>query len=237
MGNKSLLEVGRSGIFQWKNRFNANLVCPELLPGGPSAGSWPHPSGCLSQRCRSFPAAAAAAAAASRHVWASAPRRAVGGGARAGGWQRGVCPAVLTLSLCPQVQRMCAARRMLLLLLAFLAYALDSAAAYGTAETLCGGELVDTLQFVCGDRGFYFSKCWAAASSGQGAAPHPTPCLSRAGPGGKGGVSQPGAFHDFLVCGSRPGEEQENGHARGDMHQLGTGFGDCLVQWEAGSHI
>lgn len=69
---------------------------------------------------------------------------------------------MLTLCLCPQVQRMCAARRMLLLLLAFLAYALDSAAAYGTAETLCGGELVDTLQFVCGDRGFYFSKCWAA---------------------------------------------------------------------------
>lgn len=66
---------------------------------------------------------------------------------------------VLTLCLCPQVPRMCAARRMLLLLLAFLAYALDSAAAYGTTETLCGGELVDTLQFVCGDRGFYFSKC------------------------------------------------------------------------------
>lgn len=90
---------------------------------------------------------------------------------------------MLTLSLCPQVQRMCAARRMLLLLLAFLAYALDSAAAYGTAETLCGGELVDTLQFVCGDRGFYFSKCWAAASSGQGAAP--TPCLME-GPGREG---------------------------------------------------
>lgn len=26
-------------------------------------------------------------------------------------------------------------------------------------ETLCGAELVDTLQFVCGERGFYFSKC------------------------------------------------------------------------------
>ncbi|KAG9339882.1 hypothetical protein JZ751_022195, partial [Albula glossodonta] len=25
-------------------------------------------------------------------------------------------------------------------------------------ETLCGAELVDTLQFVCGDRGFYVSK-------------------------------------------------------------------------------
>lgn len=78
---------------------------------------------------------------------------------------------MLTLCLCPQVQRMCAARRMLLLLLAFLAYALDSAAAYGTAETLCGGELVDTLQFVCGDRGFYFSKCQAATGSRQDAAP------------------------------------------------------------------
>ncbi|XP_062433382.1 insulin-like growth factor II [Rhea pennata] len=55
-----------------------------------------------------------------------------------------------------KVPRMCAARR--LLLLAFLASALDAAAAYGTAETLCGGELVDTLQFVCGDRGFYFSR-------------------------------------------------------------------------------
>lgn len=27
------------------------------------------------------------------------------------------------------------------------------------SETLCGAELVDTLQFVCGERGFYFSKC------------------------------------------------------------------------------
>nr|1TGR_A Chain A, Insulin-like growth factor IA [Homo sapiens]1TGR_B Chain B, Insulin-like growth factor IA [Homo sapiens] len=25
-------------------------------------------------------------------------------------------------------------------------------------ETLCGAELVDALQFVCGDRGFYFNK-------------------------------------------------------------------------------
>lgn len=53
---------------------------------------------------------------------------------------------------------MCAFRRRLLLALTFLAYTLDSVSAYGTAETLCGGELVDTLQFVCGDRGFYFSK-------------------------------------------------------------------------------
>uniref|UniRef100_A0A3Q3VZV5 Insulin n=1 Tax=Mola mola TaxID=94237 RepID=A0A3Q3VZV5_MOLML len=27
-----------------------------------------------------------------------------------------------------------------------------------STETLCGAELVDTLQFVCGERGFYFSN-------------------------------------------------------------------------------
>lgn len=57
-----------------------------------------------------------------------------------------------------KVQRMCTSRRILLLALTFLAYTVDSTSAYGTAETLCGGELVDTLQFVCGDRGFYFSR-------------------------------------------------------------------------------
>ncbi|KAI5088654.1 insulin-like growth factor 2a precursor [Silurus meridionalis] len=31
-------------------------------------------------------------------------------------------------------------------------------------ETLCGGELVDTLQFVCGDRGFYFSRPYRSNS-------------------------------------------------------------------------
>ncbi|XP_025071311.1 insulin-like growth factor II isoform X3 [Alligator sinensis] len=65
--------------------------------------------------------------------------------------------ALLT-NLALLVQRMCAFRRRLLLALTFLAYTLDSVSAYGTAETLCGGELVDTLQFVCGDRGFYFSR-------------------------------------------------------------------------------
>nr|XP_015100301.1 insulin-like growth factor II isoform X1 [Vicugna pacos] len=43
-----------------------------------------------------------------------------------------------------------------LVLLAFLAFASCCFAAYRPSETLCGGELVDTLQFVCGDRGFYF---------------------------------------------------------------------------------
>uniref|UniRef100_A0A8C5SPW9 Insulin-like domain-containing protein n=1 Tax=Laticauda laticaudata TaxID=8630 RepID=A0A8C5SPW9_LATLA len=53
---------------------------------------------------------------------------------------------------------MCISRRILLLMLTFLAYTIDSVSAYSPAETLCGGELVDTLQFVCGERGFYFSK-------------------------------------------------------------------------------
>lgn len=37
--------------------------------------------------------------------------------------------------------------------------ALTPGAAGAGPETLCGAELVDTLQFVCGERGFYFSKC------------------------------------------------------------------------------
>ncbi|KAM5247963.1 insulin-like growth factor 2 [Ctenodactylus gundi] len=44
----------------------------------------------------------------------------------------------------------------MLVRLTFLAFALCCIAAYSPRETLCGGELVDTLQFVCGDRGFYF---------------------------------------------------------------------------------
>uniref|UniRef100_A0A3Q3AM89 Insulin-like growth factor 1 n=1 Tax=Kryptolebias marmoratus TaxID=37003 RepID=A0A3Q3AM89_KRYMA len=35
---------------------------------------------------------------------------------------------------------------------------LTPAATGAGPETLCGAELVDTLQFVCGDRGFYFNK-------------------------------------------------------------------------------
>ncbi|XP_076971467.1 insulin-like growth factor 2 isoform X3 [Tamandua tetradactyla] len=46
----------------------------------------------------------------------------------------------------------------MLVLLAFWAFASSCIAAYRPSETLCGGELVDTLQFVCGDRGFYFSR-------------------------------------------------------------------------------
>nr|XP_060632866.1 insulin-like growth factor I isoform X2 [Anolis sagrei ordinatus] len=35
---------------------------------------------------------------------------------------------------------------------------LTSSPAAAGSETLCGAELVDALQFVCGERGFYFSK-------------------------------------------------------------------------------
>ncbi|XP_016408490.1 insulin-like growth factor II [Sinocyclocheilus rhinocerous] len=34
-----------------------------------------------------------------------------------------------------------------------------------SAETLCGGELVDALQFVCGERGFYFSRPTSRSNS------------------------------------------------------------------------
>lgn len=55
----------------------------------------------------------------------------------------------------------------MLVLLTFLAFASCCFAAYRPSETLCGGELVDTLQFVCGDRGFYFSK-WLGGWWGRG---------------------------------------------------------------------
>lgn len=46
-------------------------------------------------------------------------------------------------------------RHLLFISIAFTMYIMEGVSA---AETLCGGELVDTLQFVCGERGFYFSK-------------------------------------------------------------------------------
>ncbi|XP_053304796.1 insulin-like growth factor II [Spea bombifrons] len=67
-----------------------------------------------------------------------------------------ICRRVENASV--QLPKMSDTRHLLLLLFTFLVYTLDSAKAYGTPETLCGGELVDTLQFVCGDRGFYFSR-------------------------------------------------------------------------------
>lgn len=58
-----------------------------------------------------------------------------------------------------------------------------------SAETLCGGELVDALQFVCEDRGFYFSRSplhpflsFSPPSSSSAAAslraPRPPACCS-----------------------------------------------------------
>ncbi|XP_029455549.1 insulin-like growth factor I isoform X1 [Rhinatrema bivittatum] len=44
--------------------------------------------------------------------------------------------------------------------------ALTNSAAAGS-ETLCGAELVDALQFVCGERGFYFSKPTGYGSSSR----------------------------------------------------------------------
>lgn len=152
---------------------------------------------------------------------------------RAGEVAGGVCPAVLTLCLCPQVPRMCAARRMLLLLLAFLAYALDSAAAYGTAETLCGGELVDTLQFVCGDRGFYFSKCWAL----QQAAPSPHLGSAELGWEGKGGFPSLMVFGIslYMAAGQERSKKMDTLKVTG-IH-LALVLGTVWYHGEAGSHI
>lgn len=49
---------------------------------------------------------------------------------------------------------MSSSSRAVLLALTLALYVVEVA----SAETLCGGELVDALQFVCEDRGFYFSR-------------------------------------------------------------------------------
>ncbi|XP_008291894.1 insulin-like growth factor 2 [Stegastes partitus] len=51
-------------------------------------------------------------------------------------------------------KKMSSTSRALLFALALTLYVVEMA----SAETLCGGELVDALQFVCEDRGFYFSR-------------------------------------------------------------------------------
>ncbi|KAM9814763.1 insulin-like growth factor 2b [Syngnathus acus] len=53
-----------------------------------------------------------------------------------------------------KVKKMSSSSRSLLFALALTLYAVEMT----SAETLCGGELVDALQFVCEDRGFYFSR-------------------------------------------------------------------------------
>lgn len=57
------------------------------------------------------------------------------------------------LPVSSQVKKMSSSSRALFLALALALSVVEVAA----AETLCGGELVDALQFVCEDRGFYFS--------------------------------------------------------------------------------
>ncbi|XP_076861810.1 insulin-like growth factor 2 isoform X2 [Brachyhypopomus gauderio] len=53
-----------------------------------------------------------------------------------------------------EVRKMSSSSRMIMCALALSLYVFEIA----SAETLCGGELVDALQFVCEDRGFYFSR-------------------------------------------------------------------------------
>lgn len=58
-------------------------------------------------------------------------------------------------------------------LLLLLSLSLGLCAAAGAApETLCGAELVDALQFVCGPRGFHFCEYLGTAPSGKG-----SPCV------------------------------------------------------------
>lgn len=64
----------------------------------------------------------------------------------------------------PQVKRMSSTSRALLFALALTLYVVEMA----SAETLCGGELVDALQFVCEDRGFYFSRFQSITSFHDG---------------------------------------------------------------------
>ncbi|XP_048401839.1 insulin-like growth factor II [Stegostoma tigrinum] len=59
-------------------------------------------------------------------------------------------------------RKMSPCRQLLFISIAFTMYIIDGVTA---AETLCGGELVDTLQFVCGERGFYFSRATGRSNS------------------------------------------------------------------------
>ncbi|KAG5849210.1 insulin-like growth factor II [Anguilla rostrata] len=53
-----------------------------------------------------------------------------------------------------KIRKMPTSSRVLMFTMALALYFVELA----SAETLCGGELVDALQFVCGDNGFYFSR-------------------------------------------------------------------------------
>ncbi|KAM6961176.1 insulin-like growth factor 2 [Aplochiton taeniatus] len=60
-----------------------------------------------------------------------------------------------------KVKKMSSSSRALVIALAMTLYIVEVA----SGETLCGGELVDALQFVCEDRGFYFSRPTSRASN------------------------------------------------------------------------
>ncbi|KAJ8390905.1 hypothetical protein AAFF_G00098250 [Aldrovandia affinis] len=60
-----------------------------------------------------------------------------------------------------KIRKMSISSRMLMFTMALTLYVVDA----GSGETLCGGELVDALQFVCEDRGFYFSRPTSRANS------------------------------------------------------------------------
>ncbi|KAJ7998093.1 hypothetical protein DPEC_G00218980 [Dallia pectoralis] len=60
-----------------------------------------------------------------------------------------------------RVNQMCSSGRVLFIALAVTLCLVEVA----SAETLCGGELVDALQFVCEDRGFYFSRPTSRSNS------------------------------------------------------------------------
>ncbi|KAK6318628.1 hypothetical protein J4Q44_G00119190 [Coregonus suidteri] len=66
-----------------------------------------------------------------------------------GAWRRG------------EVKMISSSSRVLVIALALTLYIVEVA----SAETLCGGELVDALQFVCEDRGFYFSRPTSRSNS------------------------------------------------------------------------
>ncbi|CAB1323645.1 unnamed protein product [Coregonus sp. 'balchen'] len=60
-----------------------------------------------------------------------------------------------------KVKMISSSSRVLVIALALTLYIVEVA----SAETLCGGELVDALQFVCEDRGFYFSRPTSRSNS------------------------------------------------------------------------
>ncbi|KAJ8252597.1 hypothetical protein COCON_G00219090 [Conger conger] len=60
-----------------------------------------------------------------------------------------------------KMRKMSLSSRVLIFTVALTMYVVDA----GSGETLCGGELVDALQFVCEDRGFYFSRPTSRSNS------------------------------------------------------------------------